>query len=107
MPVYVKGVIPLLEVHVIKPETHIALADDVSGAGELLELQHWWDNIVSCGPKLGYNPSASKSWLVVKPQAEEKAREIFGGTSTSNITAEGREYLGGFIGSESRCRGTG
>ena len=44
---------------------------------------------MSCGPKLGYNPNASKSWLVVKPQAEEKAREIFGGTGI-NITTKGK-----------------
>ena len=41
--------------------------------------------------------------LVVKPQAEEKAREISGRTSI-NITTEGRKYLGGFIGSKSGCR---
>ena len=60
----------------------------------------WWDIIVSFHPKLGYNPNASKSWLVVKPQAEQKAWEIFGGTSI-NVTTEGRKSLGGFIESES------
>ena len=108
MPVYAIGINPLLEI--IKPETqkdiamkHVAFADDLGGAGELLELRRWWDNIVSRGPKLGYNPNTSTSWLVVKPQAEEKAREIFGGTSI-DITTEGRKYLGGYTGSESGCR---
>ena len=95
---------PLLEI--LKPETsdvttlkHVAFADDLGGAGDLLELRRWWDNIVNCGPKLGYNPNASKSWLIVKPEVQTKAREIFRGTKI-NITTEGRKYLGGYIGSE-------
>lgn len=46
MPVYAIGITPLLET--IKPESpkHVAFADDLGGAGELLELRHWWDNIV-------------------------------------------------------------
>ena len=79
---------------------HVAFSDDLGGAGELLELRCWWDNIVLWGPKLGYNPNPLKSWLVVKPTVEEKAREIFGGTNI-NITIDGRKYLGGYIGSES------
>ena len=86
MPVYAIGITPLLQL--VKPETqedittkHVAFADD------LAELRRWWDNIVSCGPNLEYNPNASKSWLVVKPQAQEKARGIFGGTNI-NITTE-------------------
>ena len=49
MPVYAIGITPLLEV--IKLETseditmkHVAFADDMGGAGELLELRRrWWD----------------------------------------------------------------
>ena len=78
---------------------HVAFADDLGGAGDLLELQRWWDNIVNCVPKLGYNPNASKSWLIVKPEVQTKAQEIFGGTKI-NITTEKRKYLGGYIGSE-------
>ena len=62
MPVYAIGITPLLEM--IKPESpkditmkHVAFADDLGGAGELLELRHWWDNIVLWGLKLGYNPT--------------------------------------------------
>ena len=104
MPVYAIGITPLLEI--LKPETsdettlkHVAFADDLGGAGDLLELRRWWDNIVNCGPKLGYNPNASKSWLIVKPEVQTKAQKIFRGTKI-NITTEGRKYLGGYIGSE-------
>ena len=54
------------------------------------------------GPKLGYNPNAAKSWLIVKPEMEEMARKIFRGTRIK-ITIEGRKYLGGFIGSKNGC----
>ena len=93
---------------ILKPETsdvttlkHVAFADDLGGAGDLLELRRWWDNIMNCGPKLGYNPNASKSWLIVKPEVQTKAQEILRGTKI-NITREGRKYLGGYIGSEDR-----
>ena len=105
MPVYAIGITPLLEV--IKPSTsgdhgvkHAAFADDLGGAGELWHLRRWWDNIVIVGPKLGYYPSGSKSWLVVKPIKEEKARQIFRDTNIK-VTTEGRSYLGGYTGSES------
>ena len=75
---------------------HVAFADDLSGAGDLTNVRRWWDNIVIYGPKLGYNPNAAKSWLIVKPETEEMAREIFRGTRIK-ITIEGRKYLGGFI----------
>ena len=51
---------------------------------------------------LGHNPNASKSWLVLKPTSEEKAREIFGRTNI-NIATDARKDLVGYIGSESGC----
>ena len=107
MPVYAIGITPLLDL--IKPATesdtsmkHVAFADDLSGAGDLINVRRWWDNIVIYGPKLGCNPNAAKSWLIVKAETEEMAREIFRGTRIK-ITIEGRKYLGGFIGSKSGC----
>ena len=104
MPVHAIGITPLLEI--LKPESsdlktlkHVTFADDLGGAGDLLELRRCWENIVNCGPKLGYNIYASKSWLIVKPEVQKKAQKIFRGTKI-NITTEGRKYLGGYIGSE-------
>ena len=51
------------------------------------------------GPKLGYYPRASKSWLVVKPEVEDDVQQVFADTDIE-ITTEGRKYLGGFIGGE-------
>lgn len=100
MPVYAIGIIPILEA--IKPDdsiTHAAFADDLSGAGNLGPLRTWWNNLVTLGPKLGYYPKASKSWLVIKPEVEDEVHQVFAGTDIK-ITTEGRQYLGGFIGSE-------
>ena len=70
---------------------------DLSGAGKLTQLRKWWDNIVIYGPPLGYFPRADKSWLIVKPNLEQSAKEIFAGTDVC-ITTNGHKYLGGYIG---------
>lgn len=79
---------------------HAGFADDLGDAGDLITLPRWWDNILLFGPKLGYNPNAARPWLVVKSHTEVCALEVFKGTNI-NITTEGRDCLGGFIGSES------
>ena len=61
------------------------------------KIREWWDKVVEHGPKYGYFPKACKSWLVVKADKEQEARELFNGTGV-NITLEGRKYLGGFVG---------
>lgn len=101
MPVYAVGITPLLPVHAnhsLNDETkQIAFADDLLGAGKLRNLRDWWSQILIQGPRLGYYPNASKTWLVVKQEVVEQAKVIFRDTSI-NITCEGRKYLGGFIG---------
>ena len=44
------------------------------------------------GPPLGYFPNPQKCWLIVKPEKERPAKEIFSET-TINITTEGRKHL--------------
>ena len=67
-------------------------ADDATGAGPLEEVKQWWDGLREAGPPLGYYPN-SKCWLVVKPEKEGRAKEMFVGTGI-NITTEGRKHLG-------------
>ena len=99
MPVYAIGVMPLLSL--IKTAEskvkHAAYADDLGGAGTLLHLKSWWENVLHYGPLIGYHPNASKSWLVVKEENYEQACKIFGNTQI-NITTSGRKYLGSYIG---------
>ena len=99
MPGYGIGILPLLVL--IKNNDpllkHVAYADDIGGGSKLQNLKNWWDRICVYGPMLGYHSKPSKSWLVVKAEKEEEARQIFAGTGIK-ITTEGRKYLGGYVG---------
>ena len=50
------------------------------------------------GPKFGYYPEASKSWLIVKEKAKQRAFTVFKDTAIK-ITTEGQRHLGAVIGS--------
>ena len=72
-------------------------ADDSAASGQLSEVRQWWDNLLNIGPHYGYFPKASKTWLIVKSDYEEAAKEMF---KDVNITTVGHKYLGSFIGTE-------
>ena len=103
MQAYGVGILPMLTI--IKPEVqpkkmkHVAYADDLGGGSTLNKVRKWWEKIVEYGLKFGYFPKASKSWLVVKEERLEEAKELFKGAGI-NITTEGRKYLGGYIGTD-------
>ena len=111
MGLYSIGITPLLEEAAAKKQFHtetldlkhqnkqVAFADDINASGNLEGTREYWDKIASCGPKYGYFPKASKSWLIVKPQYEEKARELFSDTEVQ-ITTSGQKHLGAALGSE-------
>ena len=63
-------------------------------------LKIWWDKLSELGPGFGYFPEATKSWIIVKEQYEDLAKEVFGGTGVK-ITNEGKRHLGAVIGSNS------
>ena len=102
MPLYAVAIARLLQM--IRSDDaqdvrHVAFADDLCGAGKLVQLRTWWDNIVVHGPHLGYYPRADKCWLIVKSHLGETANKIFAGTDV-RISTNGHNYLGGYIGSE-------
>ena len=102
MPLYTVPIAPLLQM--IKSDDaqdvrHVAFADDLCGAGKLVQLHSWWDNTLVHGPHLCYYPRAGKSPLIVKPLLEERAKKIFAGTDV-RMSTNGHKYLGGYIGSE-------
>ena len=103
MAAYGIGLTPLLDIlsngKVEEAWKQVAFADDISGVGKLIFLRIWWDLINKYGPLLGYFPKASKSWLTVKPEFLDLAKETFKGTGI-NITDNGRKHLGAVIGSE-------
>ena len=54
------------------------------------------DKLSRLGPKFGHYPEASKFWLVVRKNAEERAESIFTYANTK-ITTEAKRYLGAVI----------
>ncbi|KAG0715173.1 hypothetical protein GWK47_012557 [Chionoecetes opilio] len=77
----------------------VAYADDLSGAGKLQDLSHWWGLIQANGPTIGYTPNAAKSFLIVKPEHYDGAVNIFSGSGVV-VTKEGQRHLGAVIGTE-------
>ena len=63
--------------------SQVTLADDITGAGKILDLRIWWDTIISEGKKLGgYYVNESKSWLIIKtPNHLDHANNIFKDTA--------------------------
>ena len=62
------------------------------------KLVEWLSSLTENGPKYGYYPEPSKSYLVVHPNFVEKAHKLFDRFGIRVV--EGRRYLGGFIGSD-------
>ena len=105
MAIYAIAVIPLmlmiLEITNKLPDNRTkiaAYADDFSAGGSVENLHHWWKVLCQLGPKFGYFPEASKCWLIVKPEAYDKATSAFKDTDIK-ITVEGKRHLGAIIGS--------
>ena len=63
MSFYALGASILLDrLKLISPTTsQVSLADDITGAGKILDLRKWSDTIISEGKKFGYYASQSKS----------------------------------------------
>lgn len=75
-------------------------ADDATAAGSLGELKKWWGVLNESGPSLEYSPNAKKCWVIVKPEKEESARDLFRQTSI-NISTQGQKHLEALVGSRS------
>ena len=68
-------------------------ADNATAASKCIALRKWWDLLCSLGPKYGYYPNASKSYLIVS-----EASRVFHDTNVI-ITTRGARYLGAALGS--------
>ena len=58
------------------------------------------DKLLELGPRYGYYPNASKTYLLVKPAFYNTVKTIFQGTEV-NITSSGQRYLGAALGTDS------
>ena len=99
MSMYAIAILPLIH-HLNQFTIHqVWYANDAATLGKLSIIKSWWEELQSHGPSFGYYTNPFKSWLIVKPVAEDSARSIFADTDI-NITSEGHRYLGSPIGSE-------
>ena len=106
MAMYAIAIIPLImmllkltEKFLNKQTKMVASADDLSAGGSLNNIKKWWEALCNLVPKFGYNPEASKCWLIVKPQLVKEAEKLFENTKI-NITVNGKRHLGAVIGSQ-------
>ena len=104
MAVYATATIPLMFIEILNelPDSQAktsAFADDFSAAGSIRNLMQWWKILCDLGPKFGYFPEPSKSWIIIKPGLLEKAVSEFQGTGVK-ITEDGKRHLGAVIGTE-------
>ena len=104
MGAYELGILPLIHFllefisinHLSAKE--VAFADDFTVAGKLTSIRHYWKKLTSLGLKYGYFPKASKSYLIVKEDKLNEARNV-SNNSNVNITIEGKTHLRAVIGS--------
>ena len=69
---------------------HVTFADDLTGVGKIHELIEWWKNVLHYGPYLVYYVSESKSWLIIKEEYIQIAKETL---------TDGHRHLGAVAGS--------
>ena len=43
-----------------------AYAGDFTARGTVKDLKYWWETLFEPGPRFGYYPEASKTWLIFK-----------------------------------------
>ena len=101
MTMYALAIKPLIDkLRAGCPDVHQAwYADDATGASTCTGLRKWWDELTDHGPSFGYYPNDSKTYLVVKPEFENVAKDAFAGTDV-RITTHGKRHLGAAIGSK-------
>jgi hypothetical protein len=103
MALYALGIKPLID-HlgnlVVKEDcAQCWFADDSSAAGKLTEIQKWWDELNTMGPKYGYFPLPLKTVLIVKEEHISTAQEVFQDTDVT-ISSTGDRHMGAWVGSE-------
>ena len=77
--------------------SEVSLADDITGAGKILDLRIWREPIISQGKKFGHYVNESKRWLIIKnPNHLDHANNIFKDTGIK-FTCEGKRHLGAVI----------
>ena len=100
MAFYACSVIPMIKrSRTQSTAKSIWYADDGAGAGKLTDISTFWNFLKSEGAGYGYFTNPGKSILIVKPEHEDRAKQLF----TDVQVKMGARYLGSHIGdSESK-----
>ena len=93
MGAYALGILPLIHFllefisinHLSAKE--VAFADDFTVAGKPTSIRDYRGKLTVLGPKYGYFPKASKSYVIVKEDKLDETRNVFN-DSNVNITIE-------------------
>ena len=71
----------------------VAYADDFTARGTIKDLKYWSEPLCELGPKLGYYPEVSKTWLIFKNDIYDIANTTFKSTKI-NVTSNRNRTLG-------------
>ena len=74
----------------------VAYADDFTAGGTIKDLKYWSEPLCELGPKLGYYPEVSKTWLIFKNDIYDIANTTFKSTKI-NVTSNRKRNLGSVI----------
>ena len=77
----------------------VDFADDLTNAGRLSKLHSRWKIHLDVDPKYSYFSKSSNTILIVKPEYESKAAEVFDSTNIK-ITSSGQRHIIAVTGSE-------
>ena len=101
MAMYALAIVPVIyQLRASCPEVRQAwYGDDATVASTCRGLRSWWNELAHRGLSFGYYPNASKTYLVVKQEYEEPAKEAFADTDV-HITTHGKRHLGAVLGSK-------
>ena len=103
MAIYALGITPLIMMMVELVSTKcddikmVAFVEDFSAVGKLKFLYQWWTTLLEVGPKFGYFPEPTKSWLIAKPETNATGKKLFKNTK-AKITNSGKRFQGSVIG---------
>lgn len=79
--------------------SQVWFADDSAAGGKLEPLMRWWTHLNEVGPRYGYHPKPSKTWLILKdPDLLDRAKELFG--QNIKMTTEGKRHIGAALGTD-------
>ena len=98
MAMYALAVLPFIHrPHSAHPAvSQVWYGDDATGNGTCSSLRKWWDSLSKRGHLFGYNPNASKTYLMVKDKYAAAAKRSFAGICIT-VTTDRQRHLGAAI----------